>query len=221
MKKFALIVAGGKGARMNHTIPKQFISVLGKPVLMYSIESFYRFSPNIQVIVVLPEEYISFWKDLCLKFKFTIQHDLVSGGETRFHSVKNGLDFISAVEGIVAIHDGARPNLKPELIKKLFFETEKYGNAIPSLPFKESVRIISNQSNKSIDRNFLKIIQTPQCFLLSLIKNAYLQNYQNNFTDDATVAESIGIKIHLTEGDIHNLKITSSDDLIYIESILK
>jgi len=220
MKKYALIVAGGIGARMNQSVPKQFMLLAGKPVLMYSIEAFFQFSNDIHLIVVLPETLISQWKQLCAKYNFKFVHQVVAGGKTRFHSVKNGLNVIPDEDGIVAIHDAARPLITASLIKKLFEDTEKYGNAIPALPMKDSMRIISEKGNNPIDRSKLRIIQTPQCFNIKIIKQAFIQQYRDEFTDDATVIESEGHSIHLTDGDENNIKITTLADLNYLESIL-
>ena len=220
MKKYALIVAGGIGARMNQSVPKQFMLLSGKPVLMYSIEAFSKFSKDIHILVVLPENLIRQWKELCTKYNFKVIHQVVAGGETRFHSVKNGLNVIPDEDGIVAIHDAARPLITASLIKKLFEATEKYGNAIPALSVKDSMRIISDFENKPIDRSKLRIIQTPQCFNIKIIKQAFIQQYRDEFTDDATVIESEGHSIHLTDGDENNIKITTLADLNYLESIL-
>ena len=221
MNKYALIVAGGLGKRMNHTTPKQFISLAGKPLLIHTMNAFSRYSNDLDIILVLPETYFILWADLCQQYNFKTKHLLVAGGETRFHSVKNGLNAINEKEGIIAIHDGARPLIKIELIKKLFQQAELLGNAIPVIAMKESVREVSGHSSNPFNRDKLKIIQTPQCFKLSIIKKAYLQGFRNTFTDDATVAEFIGEKINLTDGDIENIKITTPSDLIYAEALLK
>jgi len=221
MIKYVLIVAGGLGKRMNHTTPKQFIPLAGKPLLMHTMNAFSRYSINLNIILVLPETYFTLWDDLCQQYNFKTKHLLVAGGETRFHSVKNGLNAINENEGIIAIHDGARPLIKIELIKKLLQQAELLRNAIPVITMKESVREISGHSSNPYNRDKLRIIQTPQCFKLSIIKKAYLQDFQNAFTDDATVAEFIGEKINLTDGDIENIKITTPSDLIYAEALLK
>ena len=217
MKKYALIVAGGIGARMNQSVPKQFMLLSGKPVLMFSIEAFLKFSKDIHLVVVLPENLISQWKELCDKYNFKLIHQVVAGGETRFHSVKNGLNIIPDEDGIVAIHDAARPLITSSLIKTLFEDAEKYGNAIPALPVKDSMRIISEKENKPIDRSKLRIIQTPQCFNIKIIKQAFNQQYRDEFTDDATVLESAGHSIHLTDGNENNIKITTLADFNYLE----
>ncbi len=204
---------------MNADIPKQFLLLLGKPVLMHTIFAFYNSIPEINIIVVLPQKQFEYWNNLCDKYNFNIKHKIIEGGPTRFHSVKKGLSLINE-ESIIAIHDGVRPLIKKETIEKSFAYAERYGNAVPTIPINDSVRIVDGTINKVIDRNKLRIIQTPQTFKSKIIKRAYAQNYSDNFTDDATVVESIGEEIHLFDGDLENIKITNPVDLKIAEILL-
>ncbi len=213
MKKRAIIVAGGEGKRMNAGIPKQFLVVAGKPVLMHTIEKFYAFSPEINIIVVLPGQYVEFWNSLCKKYHFRIPHTLVKGGKTRFHSVRNGLDLIRE-DCLIAIHDGVRPLVTKETLKKVFSEAEKTGNAIPVIPVTESLRKIKHKGNsKPVDREKYLLVQTPQCFRSGILLKAYEQEYRKHFTDDASVVEALGVKIQTVDGNVENIKLTGPFDL--------
>jgi 2-C-methyl-D-erythritol 4-phosphate cytidylyltransferase len=222
MHKYAIIVAGGKGERMGNDIPKQFLELAGKPILMHTIEKFKSTFPTIEIILALPENQIDFWKELCSLSAFDVNsHQLVFGGKTRFNSVKNALELIKQ-ESIVAIHDGVRPLVSSETIIKCFNEAESKGNAIPSIDVIESLRHVSKQdnSNKSVARNCYQLIQTPQCFSSELILKAYQQDEDASFTDDASVVEALGEKINLVEGNKENIKITSPIDLKIAEVLL-
>lgn len=219
MQNYALIVAGGSGARMQSELPKQFIELAGKPILMHTLEAF-DFD-DIQIILVLPQSQISYWKTLCIKHDFTINHKIVNGGNTRFQSVKNGLTSIETFDGLVAIHDGVRPLIKREVIVNSFQEANDRGNAVVSVPSKDSLRKISGPSNEAVKRADFKIIQTPQTFQVQLIKKAFETPYQESFTDDASVLESSGQAIYLIQGNYSNIKITTPEDLLMAESILK
>jgi 2-C-methyl-D-erythritol 4-phosphate cytidylyltransferase len=219
MRKIVLITSGGVGSRANLPIAKQFAEILGKPLLMYSFYTFLKFSPEIEFVLVLNENQFGQWSKLCDKHNFVIKHKLVSGGPTRFHSVKNGLKYVDG-DSLVAIHDGARPLVSLETISRSFMFAERYGNAIPAIEAVESVRIVENVHNSPIDRRKLRIIQTPQCFKSELIKDAYNQNYDEKFTDDATVLESKGHKIFITEGNPENIKITTSLDFKIAEAYI-
>jgi 2-C-methyl-D-erythritol 4-phosphate cytidylyltransferase len=220
LKHYVIIVAAGTGTRMNSGIPKQFLLLAGRPVLMHAIQRFYDADSSVETIVVLPKNEIEAWKQLCLRFSFAISHHVTPGGETRFHSVKAGLEFVKE-KSIVAVHDGVRPCVSTSLIKRCFSESEKSGNAVPVIPVNESLRKIKSGKNEIADRNSFVIIQTPQCFSSEIIKEAYLSAYQNIFTDDATVVEFAGQDIHLIEGEKENIKITYPFDLIVGEEILK
>jgi len=220
MKKFALIVAGGSGTRMNLALPKQFIELCGKPILMHTIEAFYRYNKSIKIILALPENQFEYWQKLKLKYDFLIPHEIVAGGESRFHTVKNGLAAISE-EGLVAIHDGVRPLVGYGTIDRCYNTAAELGNAIPCFPVYETVRQITNDSNSTIDRSALRLVQTPQVFSCSLIKNAFNQQYDPKFTDDASVLESIGGTINLVEGNRENIKVTDLLDLHIVETLMK
>jgi 2-C-methyl-D-erythritol 4-phosphate cytidylyltransferase len=214
MKKtrIAIIVAGGKGERMNSDIPKQFIEIQGKPVLMHTIEVFHRFDDTMQLILVLPEVQIGFWKELCKKHNFTLIHQIVSGGKTRFNSVKNGLGFIET-PSLVAIHDGVRPLVSIETISSCFEAAEKFDAVVPVFDLVESIRQITENGSQTVDRNAYKLVQTPQVFDAELLKKAYEQDFSDIFTDDASVVEATGTKVHLVEGNRENIKITTEFDL--------
>ena len=217
MKRYAIIVAGGKGTRMGNDIPKQFIEIAGKPILAHTIENFYRFDPNIDLIIVLPQNQQEYWKRLCAVHRITIPHLVVKGGETRFHSVLNGLSLIPD-EGIVAIHDGVRPLTAHRVIENCFHVAEEKGGAIPVLPLTDSLRqIFPDKSSKAVDRTAFVAVQTPQTFRVEEIKKAYKLPYNDTFTDDASVYEAAGYIPELVEGNRENLKITLPVDLAIAE----
>jgi len=218
MKKYALIVAGGKGLRMGAEIPKQFLLLKGKPVLMHTIEAFANIS-DIHIVLVLPQSQMSYWQELITKYTFTIPHTLVSGGDTRFQSVKNGLSAVS--EGMVAIHDGVRPIVSQELLNNAYDICQQKGNAVLAVRLKDSIREVDLLGNKNVNRNNYYLIQTPQVFHSSEIKSAYDVAENDDFTDDASVLESAGAKIHLVEGAYSNIKITTPEDLAMAEVLMK
>jgi 2-C-methyl-D-erythritol 4-phosphate cytidylyltransferase len=204
---------------MNTDVPKQFLLLAGLPVLMYAIRVFYRFDPAMQLLITLSESWFPFWEELCRNYSFTIPHQLVRGGETRFGSVKNALERISG-NGLVAIHDGVRPLVSLETLRRTFEEAAKSGNAIPAIRMRESIRETGPGGNKEVARENLRIIQTPQVFRKELIKKAYESAPHQSFTDDATVLETLGETIHLVEGNPENIKITYPVDLLCAEAIL-
>ncbi len=212
----AVIVAGGSGTRMKSKIPKQFLLLAKKPLLFYSLEAFAMFDPNIQLVLVLPEPYFIRWEELVEKNHFSIPHTIMEGGETRFQSVKNGLDAINE-DGLVAIHDGARPLLSQSLIRRSFDTATTYGNAIPVVPVSESMRSLEEAESHPVDRTHYRLVQTPQVFKVKMLKEAYQQDYTPGFTDDATVIEAMGERVHLIEGDPLNMKITHPSDLTMAE----
>jgi 2-C-methyl-D-erythritol 4-phosphate cytidylyltransferase len=219
MELYALIVAGGSGKRMGADIPKQFLELAGRPVLMHTIERFKSFNNEIEIITVLPENQLHFWIDLQKKHSFAVTHTLVKGGSNRFFSVRNGLKFVNS-PGLVAIHDGVRPFVSIDTIERCFETAEKLGNAIPAISPTESLRILTDQGSLPVNRFHVKQIQTPQVFNAALIKNAYLQEYSPDFTDDATVLEKTGEKINLVEGNRENIKITNPEDLLISTALL-
>ena len=204
---------------MGAGIPKQFLELAGRPVLMHTIERFKSFCDAIEIITVLPENQLRHWLDLQQKYSFNILQTLVKGGSTRFLSVKNGLKFVN-VPGLVAIHDGVRPFVSNDTIKRCFETAEKLGNAVPTISPTESLRILTDQGSIPVNRQNVKQIQTPQVFSSELIKKAYLQEYRPEFTDDATVLENMGEKINLIEGNRENIKITNPEDLLISTALL-
>lgn len=212
-------MAGGKGRRMESEVPKQFLQLLDKPILMHTIEKFQTFSREIEIVLVLPEQFIGLWKSLIDPYNFSVVHQVVKGGECRFESVKNGLQVIPT-NGLVAIHDGVRPLVSIETLEKVYSSSEKLGNAIPVIPVNESLRSVGKQGSSPVDRTQYKIVQTPQCFHSDIIKKAYEQEFKEEYTDDAMVAEAMGIKINLVEGNSENIKITRLSDILFAESLL-
>jgi len=219
MQKSVIIVAGGLGMRMNSDIPKQFLVIAGKPVLMHTLLKFYHFYQQINIVLVLPHEHIETWNLLCSQHRFFIPHQIETGGTERFYSVKNGLKHIDE-KGVVAIHDGARPLVSGELIQNSFEAAAKFGSAIPVIKPSESIRKIDCSNSDPVDRDHYRLVQTPQTFKASLILEAYELPWQPQFTDDATVLEAAGHKVHLIEGAPENIKITRPSDLIFAEALL-
>jgi len=218
-KKYVIIVAGGTGSRMQSDMPKQFIEVGGESIITRTIKVFLNYDASIKIIISVHKDFKTYLEDLCIKNNLkNIQITL--GGQTRFHSVKNGLQFIDDETAIVAIHDAARPFVSLQTITNCFDAAKEKGNAIPSVTVNESLRSLGNDKNTAVDRNKYKIIQTPQCFLASNIKQAFLQEYDPSFTDDATVLEKMGGKINLVEGNIENIKITTKFDLAIAKALL-
>lgn len=220
MKKFALIVAAGSGSRMNAAVPKQFIEINGRPVLMHTFDVFLQYDPQIEFILVLPKDLVELWKSLCKKHNFNLLHKIALGGETRFDSVKNGLDLISD-EGVVFIHDGVRPLVSINTLKNCFETALEKGNSLPVVTVSESIRMVEGSKNCAVDRSKYFLVQTPQTFKTHLIKKAYQQATSNVYTDDATVMENSGQTIHLVEGNRENIKITFAEDLVYAKMLLK
>lgn len=220
MKKFALIVAGGSGSRMNNNIPKQFIEINGRPVLMHTFDTFFKYDPKLEFILVLPKEHIKLWNSICLQHKFSFNYKIAFGGTTRFQSVKNGLDLITE-QGIVFIHDGVRPLVSLQTLNNCIDTASRYGNALPVIPVTESVRVKEGESSRAVDRSRFFLVQTPQTFRTQIIQNAYNQSENESFTDDASVLESFGETIHLVDGNRENIKITFPEDLILAGILLE
>lgn len=218
--RIAIIVAGGTGTRMGADIPKQFLLLHGEPILMHTLRIFEKISSNPRIILVLPDNQIATWKDLCTHSHFNIKHEIVRGGETRFESVKNGLALIEN-DGLVAIHDGVRPLVSIEVVERCFKDAELFGSTIPVIKPVESVRLSNESTTYPIDRDSVYLVQTPQVFKASTIKRCYQTPWQSAFTDDASVAEFCGEKIHLVEGNRENIKITTPLDLSIAEVLLK
>lgn len=220
MNEYALIVAGGTGSRMKSILPKQLMPIHGKEMMIHTIEKFMSYSSAIRVIIVIHPEYMEQMYTLLEKYHLKTQCVITGGGETRFHSVKNGLNLIQDKEALVAIHDAARPLVSVETIRRCFDTAKHLGNAIPVIPVSESIRKVSGEMSIAVSRDEYRIVQTPQCFQLQGIKKAFEQNYSSAFTDDATVLESTGATIHLVEGNSENIKITNPSDLKIAELYL-
>ena len=220
MNYYALIVAGGSGSRMNSDIPKQFLLLHQRPVLMHTIDAFYHSDLKPEIIVALHKDYFQYWADLCMTYSFKIPHKLVEGGAERFHSVKNGLSELKE-KSIVAVHDAMRPLITNDLITRAFIEAEKKGTAVAAVPSKDSIRQFQNDTTVALDRKTIFIVQTPQVFRSDILKQAYQQDFDSSFTDDASVVERAGTTINLIEGELSNLKITYPEDLRVAELFFK
>jgi 2-C-methyl-D-erythritol 4-phosphate cytidylyltransferase len=218
-KEYALIVAGGKGTRIKSKLPKQFLELNGLPILMHTIYAFFRYSENVVVILVLPEDDFETWAGLCKKYNFTKSLILQKGGDTRFQSVKNGLEKIEG-DGLVAIHDGVRPMVSEDIIGASYRLAAVHQSAVAAVRLKESIRMTDQDNTKAMDRSRFRLIQTPQTFQVTLIKKAYQIKDDPSLTDDASVAERAGHIISLFEGSYENIKITTPEDLIVAEALL-
>lgn len=222
--KYAVIVAGGSGSRMQSEIPKQFLLLNDKPILFYTIEKFYHFDSSIRLLLVLPQKDISYWHTLCLTYNFTIPIEVIAGGDSRYASVKNGLAYIAKqnTEALVAIHDGVRPLVKEEVISESFRIAEQKGSAVASVALKDSIRKIAEQSSENVPRNAYRLIQTPQTFLFSQIWSAFCSvSNSQELTDDASVYEKAGFQVFLIDGNYENIKITTPEDLKIALAFLK
>ena len=212
MRKHVIIVAGGKGLRMGGDVPKQFLPVHGKPVLMRTLEAFYAYDPSIHIILVLPVSQQAYWKELCREFNFELSHDIADGGETRFQSVKNGLELVEG-EGLVGVHDGVRPFVSQDVMVRCYKEALEKKAVIPVIGVVETVRHLIDEGSVTVPRDQYKLVQTPQVFDASLLRRAYGQEYTDFFTDDASVVEALGEKVYLVEGNRENIKLTTPFDL--------
>ena len=242
MKDYIIIVAGGKGLRMGSDIPKQFLPIGGKPVLMHTMERFREYSSELQVILVLPKAQQDYWKELCQKYNFTVAYQLADGGETRFHSVQHGLVLIpDDAEGVVGVHDGVRPFPSIDVIRNCYETAREKKAVIPVTPVVETLRHINsngltrtntdcpkksaivrcNNNSITVPRDEYRLVQTPQCFDIQLFKAANKQSYNDGFTDDASVVESYGHPITLVEGNRENIKITTPYDLKIAEVLVQ
>lgn len=219
-KRYVIIVAGGNGARMNSPIPKQYLKLDGKPVIMHTIEKFVKTDPNIEIIIVIAQENLHFWENMCNEHNFRKEVKIAYSGESRFQSVKNGLEYVTELS-IVGVHDAVRPLVSSKAIIAAYKAAEMYGSAIPAVPINDSIRMIESTRNIALDRSRYCAIQTPQCFRSDILKKAYEQDYKYTFTDDATVVEAMGEEIRLVDGNSENLKITSPKDLIIAEALIK
>ena len=222
MDRYAILVAGGKGLRMGSGIPKQFLPLRGRPVLMHTIDVFRRTYPDIHIILVLPREQQDYWRQLCGQHGYDVEVCVADGGETRFHSVHNGLSLIpDDARGVVGVHDGVRPFVSPEAIRRCFEAAEEFGAVVPVVPVVETVRqVLADGSSMTVDRNAYRLVQTPQTFDIQLLKKAYGQPFDPFFTDDASVVEAMGHPIKLVEGNNENIKLTNPADLKLAEGMV-
>jgi 2-C-methyl-D-erythritol 4-phosphate cytidylyltransferase len=220
MKKIAVIVAGGNGTRMKSVLPKQFLLLNNKPVLFYTLDTFLKAYSDLTIILVLPEEYIAAGQEIIDAYFDYNRIQITAGGRTRFHSVQNGLQLITE-ESIVFVHDGVRSLLSTDLIHRCYEAALEYGSAVPVTDSKDSVRLQRGERNEAIDRNMIKLVQTPQTFHSKILLPAFKIDFKDKFTDEATVVEAFGLKVHLVEGEENNFKITRPVDLLLAEQLLK
>lgn len=218
-KETIIITAGGIGKRMNSTIPKQFLELNGTPILMHSIQRFHDYNSDIQILITLPSDWIPFWKELCQKHDFNIEHQLVDGGIERYDSIKNALSLSNGE--VIGVHDGVRPLVSTETISRCFSGVKDKKACIPFLPMKESIRKIEKNQSSALIRSEYVTVQTPQCFERELLINAYKQPFHEGITDDASLVEEFGEEIQLIEGNEENIKITSKTDLLIAESLVQ
>lgn len=219
---YVIIVAGGKGLRMGTETPKQFLPVAGKPILMRTIERFYEYNPDINIILVLPESQQEYWHQLCEEHHFDIKHQIANGGDTRFQSSKNGLALIpDAADGVVGIHDGVRPFVSTSVIDECYETAREEYAAIPVYAVTDTLRYIDQRGGgKNVMRDDYRVVQTPQTFDIALAKQAFNQGYKAQFTDDASVVESLGCQVAMVEGNRENIKITTPFDIKVAEALL-
>ena len=219
-KRGVIIVAGGSGSRMQSSLPKQFMILGGEPVVARTINTFYEALPGAEIVVVLPEEHIPLWRNLTARFEVA-PHRTVCGGKERFDSVKNGIEALSKEVEYIAIHDGVRALVSKRLIVGTMLDVEHCDAVIPVVDAVDSYRIVEDEESKVISRSQLRIVQTPQVFRSDILRRAYQQSFDARFTDDATVVESLGVKINLIKGDRSNIKLTTPEDMIYAEAMLQ
>lgn len=223
MSDYIIVVAGGKGLRMGGDIPKQFLPVNGRPVLMRTLERFREYDEDINIILVLPKAQQDYWRKLCTEYDFHIPHQIADGGATRFHSVQNGLKLIpDTAQGIVGVHDGVRPFVSTDVIRHCYEAARTCKAVIPVTPVVETLRHINaDGSGDNVLRSDYRLVQTPQTFDIQLLKQANKQQYRESFTDDASVVEGIGQKVTMVEGNRENIKITTPFDLVIAEALCK
>lgn len=216
---YAIIVAGGKGLRMGGEVPKQYLPVGGVPILMRTLQAFHEADEDMDIILVLPKDQQEYWEQLCAEYRFTVPHRLTVGGETRFHSVQNGLTLVpDDAEGVVGVHDGVRPFVSKEVIHRCYDAALEQGAVVPVVPVVETVRqLLPEGDSLTVDRNLYRLVQTPQVFRIALLKEAYRQPYRPEFTDDASVVEELGHRVALMDGNRENIKITTPSDIQYAE----
>jgi len=219
MKCSIIITAGGVGKRIGGDLPKQFLLLAGEPILFHTIRCFYVFDSAAQIIVSLPEDWLSYWQDLCRQYRFEVAHEVVAGGKERFHSVQNALQLASG--DLIAVHDGVRPFPSLQTSQKCFEIAETQGSAVPVVELKESLRELTGNSSIALVRSRYRLVQTPQVFRSKIIRKAYAREYHDSIADDASLVEASGVDIWLVQGNDENMKITTPTDLILAEAILK
>lgn len=219
MKKYALIVAGGSGVRMNSNIPKQFHLLNDKPLLYYTLKAFLDAYDDMQIVLVLPEDYVAVGQEIIDAYFDYTRIQIALGGRQRFHSVQNGLAMVED-ESIVMVHDAVRCLVTPQLIQRCYQAVLEHGSAIPVVPCKDSIRMVSESGNQALDRNSLRLVQTPQAFYSKIILPAFKIDYKEWFTDEASVTEAFGLKLHLVEGEEENIKVTHPMDMLLAQAIL-
>lgn len=219
MERSTIIVAGGSGKRMGASIPKQFLLLHGEPLLFHTLRAFHAFDPHMPLVLVLPADHHITWEDLCAQHDFGVPHTLVAGGAERFHSTRAGLDAVTH-DRLVAVHDGVRPLVSPALIARCFNAAMVHGAAIPVVPISSSVRQVEGSTSRAVDRSALRAVQTPQCFKVDLLRQAFELPYDPAFTDEATLVERLGVNIALVDGEDHNIKVTTPFDLQVAELVL-
>lgn len=220
MDKYAVIVAGGKGQRMGNAVPKQFLPLAGKPVLYYALKAFIDAYEDIRLVLVLPQEQLSYAQMVLQAFPERIDMAIVQGGDTRFHSVQNGLKAVSG-NSVIFVHDGVRPLLSAGLVRRCYVQAVEKGSAIPAIAVADSMRIVDGNNSQPVDRQHMRSIQTPQTFRSDILLPAFEQSYRDEFTDEATVVEAYGEEVYLVEGEKSNIKLTTPEDMLVAETLLK
>jgi len=213
-----IITAGGIGKRMGADIPKQFVEIGGKPILIRTLELFYNFDQSAQIVITLPGEWKTYWSELLTKHQCSVPHEVVDGGTERYHSIKNALKLCNG--GYIAVHDAVRPFVSQATLERCFSEVKQFGQVVPVIPLKETIRQIFDDTSRTVNRSEYCIVQTPQCFKKEIIEKAYNIDYHSGITDDAGLVEEAGFLIHLVEGNEENIKITSRLDLALAEQLL-
>jgi 2-C-methyl-D-erythritol 4-phosphate cytidylyltransferase len=219
-RRYLIVVAGGTGTRMQSAVPKQFMSIGGIPVLAHTLKRFSDWDPHLEIVVVMHQDWIEQWKVLSSQFCPDIMHSVVAGGKERFDSVKAGLALVKDSSAIVGIHDAVRPLVSADTLMRCFDTAQSKGSAIPCVPVTDSIRVIDDNGSRHMDRAMLRAVQTPQCFMYSVLLKAYEQDFKASFTDDASVVEEAGFQVHLVEGNRENIKITNPEDIAVAESLL-
>jgi 2-C-methyl-D-erythritol 4-phosphate cytidylyltransferase len=218
IKRSVIITAGGIGRRTGNVIPKQFLLIGNLPILAHTINEFYSFDNTLEIVVTLPNDWVDYWKSLINSISFTVPHSIVVGGVERFHSIKNALTTVHGEH--IAIHDGVRPFVSVATIERCFSSLEKFEAVVPVVDLKDTIRQVNGNDNFAVDRKNFRIIHTPQCFHAEIIRRAYRQEFTENITDDASLVEQLGVKIHFVPSNQENIKITDQFDLIIAQSFI-